>query len=42
LLSKGAEVNARDNKGDHTPLYWAAKYSHKDVAEFLRQHGGHE
>jgi hypothetical protein len=25
-----------------TPLYWAARLGHKDVAELLRQHGGHE
>ena len=36
-----AEVNAKDNNGK-TPLHWAARRGCKDVAELLRQHGGHE
>jgi ankyrin repeat protein len=30
-----------DNKGE-TPLHKAVAGGHKDVAELLRQHGGHE
>lgn len=41
LLSKGAEVNAVDDGGS-TPLSWAVSMGHNDVAELLRQHGGHE
>ncbi len=37
-----ADVNAKDNKV-MTPLRLAVDYKgHKDVAELLRQHGGHE
>jgi hypothetical protein len=38
LLTNGADVNARDAHG-RTPLSAAVK---QDVAELLRQHGGHE
>jgi uncharacterized protein len=41
LLAHGAEVNAMDKDGE-TPLGRAEHYSYKDVAELLRQHGGHE
>jgi ankyrin repeat protein len=41
LLANGAEINARPS-GGWTPLRWAAAYGRKDVAELLRQHGGHE
>jgi ankyrin repeat protein len=47
LLANGAEINSRDDKGA-TP-FSAANYElypvkprHLDVAELLRQHGGHE
>jgi len=36
-----ADVNAKTNRG-RTPLYWAATKGYKDVAELLREHGGHE
>lgn len=39
LLAYRADVNATDDHG-HTPLFWAGQ--HPDVAELLRQHGGHE
>lgn len=41
LLAKGADVNPRNNQGQ-TPFYIAARDGEKDVAELLRQHGGHE
>jgi ankyrin repeat protein len=31
---------SKDSLG--TPLHWAADNGHKDVAELLRQNGGHE
>lgn len=40
LLANGADVNAADKKG--TPLEWAIHTGHTDVANLLRQHGGHE
>jgi ankyrin repeat protein len=39
LLSKGANVNAKTDKG-HTPLHFAMEKNHKDVAKLLLQHGG--
>jgi ankyrin repeat protein len=41
LLSKGADINAKANDGV-TPLQEAEIKGHKDVADILRQHGGHE
>jgi ankyrin repeat protein len=40
LLEHGADVNAADNIG--TPMAWAMRAGHADVANLLRQHGGHE
>jgi len=41
LLDNGADVNATDNKGN-TPLHWANKEGHKDVAELISYYGGEE
>jgi ankyrin repeat protein len=41
LLAKGADVNAKDKAGKR-PLGEAVSCDNKNVAEFLRQHGGHE
>lgn len=41
LLAKGADVNAKNYWGA-TPLHVAVEEGHSDVAELLRQHGGHE
>jgi ankyrin repeat protein len=41
LLAQGAAVNAKDKEGQ-TPLKYADLSGNKKVAEFLRQHGGHE
>ncbi len=40
LLVHGADVNAADDRG--TPLAWAIRTGHANVADLLRQHGGHE
>ena len=40
LLAGGADVNAKCK--DETPLHFAESLSHKDIADLLRQHGGHE
>jgi len=37
LIAKGADVNAKDDDGD-TPLFYA--YSHWEIANLLRKHGG--
>jgi hypothetical protein len=39
LLKNEAVVNAIDND-DHTPLYYAARYGHRNVAEQLTEAGG--
>ena len=41
LLASKAEVNAKDITGA-TPFHAAAALKHEDVAELLRQHGGHD
>jgi len=42
LLASGADVNAKCEDTGWTPLHGAKFYLCKDVAELLRQHGGHE
>jgi ankyrin repeat protein len=39
LLSKGADVNARDNSGS-TPLDWAREENQDQIANLIRQYGG--
>ena len=39
LLEKGARVNAKEG-GGHTPLFWAERNNHKEVAELLKSAGG--
>ena len=41
LLAKGADVNAKTNKGT-TPLSIAIQNHHDDVAALLRVHGANE
>jgi ankyrin repeat protein len=41
LLANKADVNVKDNHGA-TPMQVAEVHGHGDVAELLRQHGGHE
>tara|TARA_B100000700_G_C14505413_1_gene606067 strand:+ start:447 stop:608 length:162 start_codon:yes stop_codon:yes gene_type:complete len=39
LISKKADINARDNKGK-TPLDWAATLGLKETTDLLRKHSG--
>jgi ankyrin repeat protein len=39
LISKGANIEAIDNKYGATPLYWAAAAGKKDVVETLLSKG---
>jgi ankyrin repeat protein len=40
LLENGANVNLADSQG--TPRAWAMRTGHADIADLLRQHGGHD
>jgi ankyrin repeat protein len=40
LLENGANVNLADNQG--TPLAWAMRTGHADIADLIRKHGGHK
>jgi len=45
LITQGADVNAVSgpySSGWGTPLKIAIYNGHEDIAELLRQHGGHE
>ena len=42
LIKDNPELVSSRDMNDLTPLHVAAQYGHKDVAESLRQHGGHE
>ena len=39
LIEKGAEENAKNDRGG-TPLWYAQKDGHKELAELLKKHGG--
>jgi ankyrin repeat protein len=39
FLQNGVHVNTRDKDGT-TPLDWAIKYKRREIADFLRKHGG--
>ena len=41
LLAGKADINAKAKTGG-TPLHEAENNDHKELAEWLRQHGGHE
>jgi ankyrin repeat protein len=38
LLFKGADVNAKDNRG-RKPLWWAEDRGYVEIVELLRKHG---
>jgi ankyrin repeat protein len=42
LLANGADVNAKATNNSVTPLQMAETKGYVDVAELLRQHGGHD
>jgi len=42
LVAKGADVNAHAYTNKLTPLAVAVRAGHTNIAEFLREHGGHE
>jgi len=41
LLANKADINAKDKTG-WTPLHAALSQGQQDMADLLRQHGGHE
>jgi hypothetical protein len=41
LVDHPERISIRDNYGD-TPLHDAAENGHRDITEYLRQHGGHD
>ena len=41
LIAKGADVNAK-NQGGRTPLTFAEKNGHSEIAELMRKHGAKE
>ena len=40
LIAKGADVNAKDNRLQKTPLDVAIMRKHAEIADLLRKHGG--
>jgi len=45
LISSGADINALSSENEAasgTPLDWAIEFDGEDVAQLLRQHGGHQ
>jgi ankyrin repeat protein len=41
LISKGADVNVKDNNG-LTPLWWAKDRGSEEIVDLLRKHGARE
>ena len=39
LIAKGSDVNAKE-QNDRTPLDWAIRQKHSEIADLLRKHGG--
>jgi ankyrin repeat protein len=39
LLSRGAPTNLHDDEPWSTPLAWAQRRGHAEIAEILRNHG---
>ncbi|MBI4747715.1 MAG: ankyrin repeat domain-containing protein, partial [Acidobacteria bacterium] len=39
LISKGAQINARDRDGKKTPLHYAAEAGHLEIVKYLIEHG---
>ena len=39
LIAAGADVNAKD-QNDYTPLDFANRLKHTEIADLLRKHGG--
>jgi len=42
LIERGADINCKHLQYQATPLDWAVYHGRIDLAELLRQHGGHE
>ena len=39
LLDRGADINAKDNKGGNTPLHYAVEYGNIEMATLLLDRG---
>jgi ankyrin repeat protein len=42
LLKDNPDLASSKDIVEETPLHLAAQYDHKDIADLLRKHGGHE